>query len=532
MRSFTSLLKKYFVPNLYAFLPVTLACISPFINFAAQNTSELLSIYTELGKYFVILLVGTTLIALVACNVFLRRKPVYAICNAIAVFMLQFFMYFDLHRLIKLLFGVDRGLYSLPAWACITLVVTWVVYRISNHRHSTFLLSIFIAAFLIIPLVKVSSFVFNVSNTDSYIPPSNEIIANFKHKKFKPNVYFFILDQHVRHDVLEHVFKSSNKSFISQLEKRGFYIATEALSNYSRTNVSIPSTFAMDYLVRPGHEYDSVSEVPIFGGHPKKNLVVNIFKESGYKFYLAEGPVKVTECGGIEDFCLKGSELDELLVTILMLTPIVALHDGATPHLPFIKKIFPAIRLPVHDPEILATNILTFSKPFFFFAHIFLPHSPYRYNKDCSPITFEMGQADDHTPGEGVDVRFWRSLYANQLHCTDRKILAAIDMILEADSNAIIIVQGDHGTNSQNQDNTPISTWSKSQFTESFGIINALRISNHCQSNLYPPISPVNTFRLIFSCLAGKPIDLLEDKSFLMKMNANTEKWHIEEWQN
>ena len=67
-------------------------------------------------------------------------------------------------------------------------------------------------------------------------------------------------------------------------------------------------------------------------------------------------------------------------------------------------------------------------------------------------------------------------------------------------NSPIIIIQGDHGLFSSNLD------WR-------FGILNAYYLPGH-NDLLYPKITPVNTFRLIFNSYFGTDYQLLPDISY------------------
>jgi hypothetical protein len=63
----------------------------------------------------------------------------------------------------------------------------------------------------------------------------------------------------------------------------------------------------------------------------------------------------------------------------------------------------------------------------------------------------------------------------------------------------IIILQGDHGMSVDTRDK----------------ILNAIYMPDGGMENLYPSISPVNTFRVIFNNYFGTDLPLLEDKTYI-----------------
>ena len=76
----------------------------------------------------------------------------------------------------------------------------------------------------------------------------------------------------------------------------------------------------------------------------------------------------------------------------------------------------------------------------------------------------------------------------------------------------VIIIQGDHGPDST-YDASFENPSDQFQYDRS-GILNAYYLPEHCRSGLYPDITPVNTFRMVFNNCLGTELSLLEDKSY------------------
>jgi hypothetical protein len=76
----------------------------------------------------------------------------------------------------------------------------------------------------------------------------------------------------------------------------------------------------------------------------------------------------------------------------------------------------------------------------------------------------------------------------------------------------IIMILGDHGPRSE-------TIWEKPEETnakECMSILNAYHLPNNGNRLLYPQITPVNSFRIIFGCyFGGTQFMLLPDKSYL-----------------
>lgn len=63
-----------------------------------------------------------------------------------------------------------------------------------------------------------------------------------------PDVYFFLFDSYGRSDLLYTAYGFDNSKFESQLQERGFYVASCSQSNYVRTEISLGSSLNMEYL--------------------------------------------------------------------------------------------------------------------------------------------------------------------------------------------------------------------------------------------------------------------------------------------
>ena len=518
------------------FITLLLGCLSPFINLAAINTNDLLVIYPDIIKYFICLFSGSILIALLIYKLLSRRLALHVVCNSISVFIVFFFMFYSLEGFLsrqQYIMGLHDEVYQILAWACVTTFMVWGTYRFTSKINSPSLVPFILLFFLTIPIIKVLIYFSSISST-FHNSPLPQVTARIKDSNFSPNVYFFILDQHIRRDVSKTLYDADYANFINLLEDRGFYVADKALSNYDFTRASLASTFNMDYPYLPNQKsllpgqisYETVS---LFQSQ-NKNVVVNTFKELGYNFYLADSAIDFAGCKGLEDFCVPGTTFREL-TTILIQSTVLDSLKRFFERMGYItaKKKNEYSHLPFDLPELTAIEAFKHPKPLFFFSHILAPHAPFRAWADCGPIRkpFSLKDTNMHTPTKkDNDIDAWRLLYKNQMFCVHKKVIEGIDAILNVDQNAIIIIQGDHGAKSLLQSTLPFNKWSKSEFTESFGILNALRLPESVHHLLHPSISPVNTFRLVFSAITTEQFDMLENKSFYVDESVQ-DNWKV-----
>ena len=151
--------------------------------------------------------------------------------------------------------------------------------------------------------------------------------------------------------------------------------------------------------------------------------------------------------------------------------------------------------------------------PHFLFAHILSPHPPYIYTAGCDvrrDFIYEL----DPDAWDFRNVREMYPYYLDQLRCVNTRMQEAVDLILERDPGAIIVVQSDHGAGK-------LQDRSAAEAIEArYGILNAIRMPPPCLAHAYDNMSLVNTFRLLFACLAGGTPNYVPDRMFGMPEGA------------
>jgi len=107
--------------------------------------------------------------------------------------------------------------------------------------------------------------------------------------------------------------------------------------------------------------------------------------------------------------------------------------------------------------------------------------------------------------------------YLDQLVATNRLVEQCIDrLIAESDVPPIIILQSDEGPYPNFADGFK---WTETEGSDldlrvKSGILNAYYLPGTDHSMLYPSISPVNSFRLVFNLYFGTSLELLADRYY------------------
>jgi hypothetical protein len=161
-----------------------------------------------------------------------------------------------------------------------------------------------------------------------------------------------------------------------------------------------------------------------------------------------------------------------------------------------------------------SSKLMNPDAPVFILAHMLYAHPPFTLDSNCNYLsTLAISSFLDNLDGsQYIDA------YRMGIECTQNELL---DIISKVDSSAVIIIQSDHGpghgTNDllnprlENLDNPGVpveSIWKRAS------VFSAIRLPKHCSIEIPDTYAGVNTFKIVFACLSGEPIDLQPDRSF------------------
>jgi hypothetical protein len=147
-------------------------------------------------------------------------------------------------------------------------------------------------------------------------------------------------------------------------------------------------------------------------------------------------------------------------------------------------------------------------RPQFVIAHLLLPHPPYLLDRKGNFVSEEEEQR-----------RSWRVRYADQVLYTNRKLRELINTLLEDKANPpVIVLQPDEGhwplRYWDRSDEFNYETASRTELLDKFQILNAYYLPGVPRKALYPSITPVNSFRLIFNHYFNAGFRLLPDRAY------------------
>ena len=314
-----------------------------------------------------------------------------------------------------------------------------------------------------------------------------------------PDVYYFILDMYTRDDLLRQGYGYDNSYFLNELKARGFYVAPCSQSNYTRTELSVTSSLNMSYL----QELDPTFANP---RNKRRTHLWQVLRHNAVRYNLEHlGYQTVTFATGFA-----WSELDDADVfftpdysaslnefeSLFLQTTLARLgQDFGRLDLDQIygQNFRDRHNLVFHSMEKVADMRGTQ----FVYVHLILPHPPFVFG----PAGESTNPADFWDEQKVYPPELFKLGYVNQIVFLNTQLLETIDTILaESETPPIILLQGDHGP------------WAEPN-PQHFFILSAYYLPGH-SDQLYPQISPVNSFRMIFNNYFGGKYDMLPDVTY------------------
>jgi hypothetical protein len=472
---------------------VVLSGIWPFAVFLSQNATVLVHptiVYVD-AVVWTVLWVGAYLLI----RLLTRTSAPLPIAAGFAAFGFSFWNFS--RWLPQEASSTARQVLVLLVWAVVTVVAVVLVARIArNERVGTFLV-IFLAVWT---AASLGGFVLTRSQAMAGTPLT---VASPQTAPFleRPNVYWFLFDEHARTDQVQAMTGTDNSWLAGDLEARGFSVSSTTNSAYLHTQLSVASTLAMDYPFVPGGDYraDFLTTNPIIMGD---NPVVQTFEANGYRYvYAPDGSVEWVACPPSppgDRACIDPKGQSTLFggtnLTLAQATPI-----GTFP-----------INQTYNDLDSVMAGVQQIddgSTPLFVYAHILGPHFPHRYLEDCS-------LRDPFIEGYELSGADRLAMYATDVQCFDRAFVDTVDQILARDPDAVIIMQSDHGSRFSFDWDMTYDEWKPGNFRERFGAVNAIRLPEPCRGDDIEGQPLVNTYRLLFACLTGTEPELLPSRTF------------------
>lgn len=308
-----------------------------------------------------------------------------------------------------------------------------------------------------------------------------------------PDVYLIIADSYPRNDVLKSVFHYDNASFSEFLLKKNFFIASESISNYPVTELSLWSCLNTAYINQKIRSFEW-----------SKSFVFEFFRKKGYKLIenFSDGSMTIDE-KSVENKRLRSlhGHFSQLMLSF---TPLAAFYSETSNQRSFVLKSLQNIN-----------KAIGMKGPKFVFSHIGCPHGPFVFGPNGEerelPIFVAIPALSMIFKEEAIHA------FLDQITFINRELAKIIESICSRSEESIILLVSDHGpAKSLYRGILWKGNYSNLELKQLFGNLGAYRLDATGRKLLNSKISLVNIFRILFNSTFGETLPMHEDKAFFL----------------
>ncbi|HSB91170.1 MAG TPA: sulfatase-like hydrolase/transferase [Anaerolineales bacterium] len=436
-----------------------------------------------------------------------------------SLILILFFSYGHLYGVLK---GagwgatIGRHRYLAPAFAIVFLLAAWAVLRrLKDPRPLTAGLNTMAAVLVAMPIVSLAVYAFQPRPAPQATPSAEDL--HLPSGRPAPDVYLIVLDAYTRQDTLRQVYDVDNRPFLDFLRSRGFFVADDSRSNYAQTALTFASVLNLNYIdaLVPGLTRTSTDRKPLWD-LIQHSEVRRRLEALGYETVAFASGLPGTEIRDSDVYLSPGTADERLSLegsnpfeSMLAQTTMLKLVSDGVVALP---RFLPKLDYPyeIHRTRIRfildnLDHLPASDRPRFVLAHIISPHPPFVFDAQGHPLTPDAPFTLKFTfaATKGSREEYLRG-YADQVAFVNSEMERIVDSILtQSSTTPVILIMGDHGPDS--------GSGRVSYVQERMTNLDAYLLPTG-EAGLYPGITPVNSFRVIFNEVFGGSYDLLPDR--------------------
>jgi hypothetical protein len=408
------------------FHPLLFAAYAVLFLYAA-NLDEVLPVdaAAPLARAILAAVVATAALALAFRD--LRRGAIVASALVVAFYAYGHVMGF--------LSGLGLGdAAQLAMWAAFIIAAAVVAWRIGDALPQA-TTGLNVLAVVLVLLTAVSIVPYELGRSGRGHPLAAPVVAAAGGSPGR-DIYFLIFDRYGSADAMERRFGITDNDLYAWLRDRGFHVPARSHANYRATDFSLAATLNMRYLDELTQEVGRVSG----DRTPAQALISHhdvgrFLKERGYRYYQIASWFEPTRSIEIADENLvygQASEFESVLNDLTILPAIDRVRGVVSAEPTFRDRHREAALFGIRQVHRVATA----PGPKFVFAHILLPHDPYVFHADGSPLSEADADAGDEA-----------ALYRDHLAFANSQIKELVTDLLSGpeERRPIVIIEGDEG---------------------------------------------------------------------------------------
>lgn len=510
-------MKKTTLQKSIPYIHPLLMFLYPIAQFYAHNITELTP---DLLLRPVIACFAATLAAWALLSILPRIRP-----KAPLLLTLSWFFFFSYGHIVNSLFPekVPLGM-EIGYGALFVFLFTLLIALPSNLKALHSPLAVILLVLFLIPAGKILLYYMQgnaasgllLSETTAFPPELKASLDRPTEKLDRPDIYYLVFDRYASSRSLRQFLQFDNSAFEEKLREKGFTIADRSMTNFPYTFLSLASSLNARFF----------DELENRGKTRDKTYIYNLIKEAVVPRYLKEQGYRYIHIGSWWEPTRSNRHADKIFYYD-PITTVMARWKLSEFEYKLLKTSW--VDLAVRRMEAQLSQARTEDAldidaqkalnqiqalldsasergPKFVFCHFLITHPPYFFKADGS---LNLGRTRDITNDPRI--------YLDSIRFANRQILKMVETIDRvSDHKPVIIIQADEGpyTIVKKPNDAWKNFYSRIRFRTQ--IMNALRIPGIDEKLIYPTISPVNTFRLLFNHLFQTRLPMLKDRTLLI----------------
>ncbi len=357
-----------------------------------------------------------------------------------------------------------------------------------THNINTVLLTVF-AGLIIFNGIQATPTIIKKIN-DSPVAAKQEIQKGTL--KTNSNVYYYIFDEYGGLDNLKRYTGYDNSPFYDSLEKLGFNVSKSSRNYTINSDIEIPNLLNLDLANNETMTHETRIKAV------ENPYLFQLFKENGYQLNIMVDnvdfsymPIRSSDAD-YEYSSSTASNGEDSLQTLIINNSVYypLLTRTKTKRIEEVDKMF----------QYIQESTSKQSENLFSFGYFMFPHLPWVVDEFGNSIN--GADRDDYRKSD---------VYLGQMKYASKKILEAVQKIIEADPDAIIIIQSDHGYRQPTQLNNLFGNYYSDMDLEMKFQRNNLNAVYYKGENLdITSLSGVNTLITVLNKHFGMDIKLME----------------------
>jgi hypothetical protein len=414
-------------------------------------------------------------------------------------------------------------------WLAILLVLSFIIVRSKNPTNITGVLNLCCGLLLIFPLFTIYS-TMSIRNSDD--PQAKVTLSEIRGDAAAlasveklpddqlPDIYYIIVDGYERPDFLAALYNYDDQSFIQGLRERGFFVADRARSNFLNTTYSLNTAVNLIDINQFPAQLFKKARYDL-----QTNFVSDFLREKGYQIIVYDSGTGDTNNQYADIFVSPEAQtvatkslvnpFEQLLLRTTLIELLFQTGDSALANGQVNGGVIDSINRDLDLRRARIDSTLDHlpdkaAQPghYFHFAHLYSPHIPFLYGPNGTALKYQAGL---NLYWYEVEPDYYPEYYGYQIDRINQGVLDSIDQILTRTTKPVVIIlQSDHGDDFFLDWDSP----SPEGVDARSAIIFAIYYSDGEYGAIYPTITTVNTFRLVFNHWFGTQYPTLPDRVY------------------